>query len=133
MKKLLLYPVIVMLTLEAAAQKWTKEYEFVNEVFCGLSLVEKNGKQGYVNKDGKVIIPLTFDEGMNFSEDRAAVRKEGKWGFIDTAGKEITKIQYTEVYSFSEGKAVVAVGESFGFIDTAGALVIPMRFSRVFL
>src|SRR6188508_656527 len=117
MKKIFILPALILISMWGTAQKWTKDYGSVNEIACGLSLVEKDGKHGYVNKDGKVIIPLIYDEGMNFAEGKAGVMINNKWGFVDSTGNEIVKVQYTEVYSYNEGVAAVSKGDSWGFID----------------
>ena len=41
-----------------------------------------NGKYGYVNKIGKLAIPLKYEKVSYFSEGLAAVKLNGKWGFI---------------------------------------------------
>ena len=89
MKKILVMPAILIICISSTAQKWTKEYASVNELSCGLSLVEKDGKHGYVNKDGKIIIPIIYGEAMNFAEGKAGVSADGKWGFIDSTGQEL--------------------------------------------
>jgi|GEM_PF-838858 len=130
MKKIFVLPVMLLMSIGINAQKWAKEYVHVNEIACGLSLVEKDGKHGYVDKDGKVIIALIYDEGMNFVEGKAGVMINNKWGFIDSTGNEIVKPQYSEVYSFNEGMAAVAKSEVWGFIDEKGDLVIPMNYTN---
>ncbi len=57
-------------------------------------------KYGYINKEGKMIIPATFDEAFNFYEDRARVKLNGKYAFIDTTGKIIAQ-NYDEAFDFS--------------------------------
>jgi len=121
MKKIFVLPAIMLMSMSGMAQKWAKEYVHVNEIARGLSLVEK---------DGKVIIAIIYDEGMNFVEGRAGVMIDNKWGFIDSVGTEFVKPQYSEVYSFNEGMAAVAKGESWGFIDENGNLVIPMNYTN---
>lgn len=130
MKKIFVLPAILLMSIGGMAQKWAKEYVHVNEIACGLALVEKDGKHGYVDKDGKLIIPLIYDEGMNFVEGKAGIMIGNKWGFIDSTGKEIVKTQYTEVYSYNEGMAAVSKGDSWGFIDEGGNLVIPMNYTN---
>lgn len=39
----------------------------------GLAVVNKNGKFGYINKTGKMVIAPEFDGALNFSEGMAAV------------------------------------------------------------
>ena len=130
MKKIFIVPAALLLGISSIAQKWTKEYAHVNEISCGLSLVEKDGKHGYVNKEGKVIIPLIYDEGMNFVEGKAGIMINNKWGYIDSTGTEFVKPEYNEVYSFNEGMAAVSKYENWGFIDEKGNLIIPMNYTN---
>lgn len=41
-----------------------------------------NGKWGYIDTRGNIIIPLQFEEADQFSEGMAAVKVAGKWGYI---------------------------------------------------
>ena len=68
-------------------QVWAKEYDHVDDCVCGLSQVAKGDKYGFVNKDGKLIIPLIYDEALTFSEGFVAVKQNGKWGYLDSTGK----------------------------------------------
>ena len=64
------------------------KYDEANDYFNGVSLVSKKGKYGYIDKNGKVVIPLKYEDAHNFKEDMAAVKSNGKWGFIDITGIE---------------------------------------------
>jgi len=63
----------------------------------GLAAVFKNGKCGYINEKGRVIVPIEYDDGWPFSEGFAAVRKGEKWGIIDTKGKTVIKFIYDDI------------------------------------
>ncbi|RLG25198.1 WG repeat-containing protein, partial [Methanosarcinales archaeon] len=52
-----------------------------------LARVVKNGKYGFVDKKGKIVIPLKYDNAGSFSEGLAWVEKDGKEGFVDKKGK----------------------------------------------
>ncbi len=71
----------------ARSQEWTKKYDHVDQCICGLSVVGKGDKHGYADKDGKLVVPLIYDEAMAFSDGFAAVKQNGKWGFLDSLGK----------------------------------------------
>ena len=43
-------------------------------------------KWGYINKEGKIMIPAVLEEAKDFSEGLAAVKRDGKWGYINTKG-----------------------------------------------
>ena len=129
MKKILLLPCFFISIFTGWSQSWTKNYDHVDLCDCGLNKVVKKDKCGYADDKGNLIVPLIYDDGMSFSEGRAAIMIAKKWGFIDSAGNEIVKPQYTEVYSFRDGLAVVAKGEAFGFIDLSGKLAIPLVYT----
>lgn len=120
----LLFPV-----LDSFAQKWEKKYEFVDNCICGLSKVKKDGKIGYVNKDGVEIIKPQYDEGLTFNEGYTAVRMGPKWLFYDSTGKAITEAIYDDAGGFKSGFAVVAKNNLYGYINTSGEVAIPLQFS----
>jgi len=86
-----------------------------------------NGKWGYIDKTGKIVIDPQFDGAYNFSEGLAAVKVGDKWGYIDKTGKIVIDPQFYWADSFSEGLALVRVGEikpgKWGYIDNTGRYV----------
>src|ERR1700693_1991299 len=73
--------------------------------------VEKAGKFGYIDRTGKIIIPLQFDGANEFHEGLALVTANGKKLFIDTTGRVVIKPDFDIVYDFSEGLAAVNIGQ----------------------
>lgn len=99
------------------------EYDHVSCLFEGLAWVQKDGKWGYINKTGKVVIPLQYDDAYSFYEGLAVVKKDGKYGFINKTGKIIVPLQYDDVGAFYEGLAwVYKDGEEF-YINKQGQRV----------
>ena len=87
----------------------------------GLCAVKKDGKWGYVNKQGEVIVSLSYKYVHPFNEGTAAVMKENdKYILIDKNGKQILPNEYEEAHSFSEGLALVKKNGKWGFIDKNG-------------
>lgn len=129
MKKLLLI-ILFSPVLGSYSQKWEKNYDYVDNCICGLSKVEKDGKIGYVNKEGIEVIKPQYDEGLTFNEGYTAVKKGKKWLYLDSTGKAITEAVFDEALSFSNGLAAVARNNHYGFINTAGEVVIPFEFSN---
>ena len=110
----------ILISMAGYGQAWTKEYDHVDDCVCGLSLVGKGDKHGFADKDGKLIVPLIYDEAMTFSEGMAAVKQDGKWGFLDSTGKLVVPLKYTDAMSFHNNLAIVSNGSSYGFIDKTG-------------
>ena len=55
----------------------------------GLARVKKNGKYGYINKEGEEVIKCQYDDASNFHEGLAAVKKNEKKYYIDNLGNEL--------------------------------------------
>lgn len=127
MKKLLIG--LFFLPAFGLAQKWEKNYDYVDNCICGLSKVQKAGKVGYVNQEGTVIIPLKYEDGLTFHEGYAAVRIGSKWQYLDSLGNALTEPIFDDANSFSNGLAPVSQSNLFGFINTKGTIVIPIQFS----
>jgi hypothetical protein len=103
----------------------------------GLAAIALDNKQGFVNTDGKIIVPLEYDMVQNFSEGLAAASKggivtssgeiktvDGGWGFIDKTGKTVIEHQFQSVMPFSEGMAAARKDNLWGFIDKEGNWII---------
>ena len=73
----------------------------------GLDAHFKDGKWGYVNETGKMIIAPLYAAAHKFSEGLAAVKNGDKWGYIDNTGKMVIPPQYLMADNFSEGLAAV--------------------------
>ena len=78
----------------------------------GLYLIpfEKDGKVGFIDKKGVVVIKPIYDEhkGEFFSEENlVAVRKEKKWSVIDCTGKELLPFEYSLIFPSCDSKLVV--------------------------
>lgn len=83
------------------------EYQYYNlkfekktaqEVLTGntLFLSKKEGKYGYVDKDGNVVVDYIYEDGLEQNTfGYIAVKKDGKWGALDKQGKQIAECQYT--------------------------------------
>ncbi len=99
-------------------------------------LIEEDGKFGYINHLGEVVITPQFEKAStSFSEGLANVKVGGRWGFIDDAGKFVINPQFEHTYSFqdhaynfSDGMAKVEFGDKWGYIDKEGKLVVTPQF-----
>lgn len=82
------------------------------------------GKWGYVNKDGKEVVPLIYDFAGCFCEGLGRVLKDKKWGFIDKNGDIVIPLKFEAVHQFINGMAVFMEDNKMGFIDSNGKEVI---------
>lgn len=86
--------------------------------------VEQNGKWGYINRGGKMVVPPQFNQADDFREGMAQVLVGNKLGYIDTTGKLVIPPRYDVPSEFSEGLAQVGLGGKFGYLDKTGKIVI---------
>ena len=82
---------------------------------------------GYIDKTGKIVIPLAYEFTIRFSEGLAAVKKNKKWGFIDKKGNTVIPFIYDdepigryELFDFKDGYAQVMKGDSITLINKKG-------------
>lgn len=61
---------------------------------------QQDGKVGYINKQGDIVIQPIFDNGLSFKNGYAVVEQNGKMGFINTGGKIVIEPKYTRVGNF---------------------------------
>jgi len=86
--------------------------------------IVQDGLVGYMDTAGKVVIPLVYKDGGDFSEGLAAVRVNGYYGYIDVDGHIAIKAQYDFAEAFTNGIARVFVDGKPLFIDSYGKSVL---------
>lgn len=77
-------------------------YDEAKDFSGGLAAVKKDGKWGYINKKGEVVLPFVCKEVESFSSGLAAIHYEDGYGFINMDGKIIISTIYLEVGKISE-------------------------------
>ncbi|MBW4558517.1 MAG: WG repeat-containing protein [Trichormus sp. ATA11-4-KO1] len=92
-----------------------------------LASVKVDGKYGYINKTGRIVIQPQFDNAYHF-EDLASVKIGDKYGYIDKSGKVVIPPQFDAAYEFKEGLAPIKISDKFGYINKTGKVVIPLKF-----
>ena len=108
----------------------------------GLAWVcNKDGKFGYIDKTGKVIIPFRYeacydDESelyyqqpcYDFHDGLARIcdKTTEKYGYIDREGNEVFPCQFGYAEDIKEGVAIVERDGQYGFIDAKGNCTLGM-------
>ncbi len=67
----------------------------------GYAAVCQNGKWGFVNADGEIVIDCQFDDAQSFSNGFAAVCQNRKWGYIDESESLVVKTEFEEATPIS--------------------------------
>lgn len=97
----------------------------------GLAPVMKDGKYGFIDTAGKLVIPAVYETVGNFREGLAYVQLEGKYGFIDSSGRMVIEPQYENVNYFTQGKALVWVDGKIGIIDPDNSMLVEPQYDKL--
>lgn len=63
--------------------------------------VEKDGKWGFVDTSGKMVLKNEYDGARSFSNGLAAVKVDNLWGYIDLEGNMVIEPQFVEAKDFT--------------------------------
>jgi len=96
---------------------------------------------GYMNEKGEEVIPATYDEVLEFSNDGVALVRKGKsWSVINKANEEIAveakgfvpvSIFGFGKRGFSNGRLVIAQSKLQGVIDVKGKVVHEFKYTTI--
>ncbi|WPC42631.1 WG repeat-containing protein [Clostridium sp. JS66] len=107
-------------------------YDSIMNASDGIFSVTKNGKDGYVDVNGKIVIEFKFACAHNFSEELAIVHTENrKYGVINKTGEFVIEPRFNYLRDFKDGLAVFSEkenSEKLGYIDTEGNIVIKEKY-----
>lgn len=102
----------------------------------GISSIWRDGKVGFINRNGDDVSSFKYDWADGFKDAVAVVEitKEipntGRyWGLVDSTGQEIVRCQYDKIKDFRDGLAVVVKNDKYGVINTEGDIVIPIKYA----
>ena len=103
----------------------------------------KDGKGGYIDKNGNVVVEPKYQNVGYFINGYAGVASNNRWGIIDYTGKEIAPCKYDEfqMYAYGDdrlwfseenvGVALVYQDEKPVFVDNSGNEITTQEFEKV--
>lgn len=104
----------------------------------GLVAFIQNGRMGFMDRQGREIIPPLYRCDVNWRHRQFAERitpvsaklPDGteKFGFIDKTGQVVVDFQYEWAQQFFEGLAVVFKAGKYGYVDADGRVAIPLQY-----
>ncbi len=81
--------------------------------------IKDNGKFGYIDKNGKLVIDYKFVGAKDFKNGYAEVSNGTYWALIDKKGKRISD-WYEQINDFKGNLAIVKKLDNVGFINRSG-------------
>jgi hypothetical protein len=100
---------------------------FVNE---GRMRAQHNQKWGYLDLQGKTVIPFVYEMTDGFFRGLAAVQIGDKWGYIGRDGHVAIPFEFDDAGPFASGLAPVKRGKETGFIDESGKFAFHLEFEN---
>ena len=90
-----------------------------------LALANKDGKFGYLNRNGEWHIEPQFVLAKNFSENlAAAMNDDKKWGYINRKGEWVIQPSFKKAKYFNSGIAIVLSKKDWIYIDASGEQIL---------
>lgn len=112
--------------------KCSNDVDRVSSFKDGLACFENtDGKYGYMNTKGEVVINPQFNQAYDFSEGMATVsNSDGKYGYINKKGEIVINYQFSQAGGFYNGLAPFCTGNNWGYINKKGEYVINPQFDE---
>jgi hypothetical protein len=109
---------------DAAIEKIFEESE-------GLRAIQKNGRFGFIDSQGRLRIANRYEGVQKFSEGFAPAMIRGRWGYINREDNIAIQPAYEEVGGFKNGFALVKQKGFYGLINKQGVQVLPARYETI--
>ena len=99
--------------------------------------IQKEGKYGLINLEGKEILPAGYDEITELPgvENTILISKDGNYGIVNEEGKIIIEPQYAEITNFGEeanaGFIVKNSEGKYGLIDITNNKVLETKYDKI--
>ena len=113
----------------------TRDYDIIMDFNNDRAVVggSKSGsyKYGYIDRSGREIIPLKFENANGFINDAALVKiKENQYGLINKDGEVQSSYNYFLVSQYNDGVMIFTeeLGGQYGYIDRNGEIIINPKF-----
>ena len=100
-------------------------YDNINYEDNGFFKVEKDKKNGYIDENENVVIPVIYDN-IYYVDGIFCAEKGGKWGCMNKNGEIIIPFIYDKISQYIDGMVVVIKDGKCGCVNKKGETVIPI-------
>ena len=117
-----------------------ENYDFAENVWYEKNVlkVEKNGKWGLIDINGKEISEITYDsiKTLKGTENSIIVEKDGKYGLLNSKGIKILDTDYADILSFGDDyiNGYITKNEEgkFGIVNVSGEQVLENNYEEIY-
>lgn len=100
--------------------------------------VEKNGKYGLIDLDGKKITEIKYDEieTLKGVQNSILVKENGKYGLINTSGATIVNPKFSEIKAYDtddykHGYITIDENKKYGLVSYAGTTILKNEYEKI--
>lgn len=102
-----------------------KEFEFADSLILPTSI---NGKYGYMNRYGEIVITPAYESAGYFMNGLAVVGINNKYGAINKMGELIIPLNYSSVSDFIQGRSIIEINDKLGMIDRNNKMILQAEY-----
>ena len=105
-------------------------YEHIDDFHNGMNRIEQNGKYGFVNQKGKIIIPvnLNYDDVDHFDYGLCQVAIDDRYGSIDKTGRLVIPSFYDKLLAINEELVLARKEGKWALVDKLDFTSYPPMF-----
>lgn len=97
----------------------------------GLIEVSYNDLRGFYDREGKAVVPVSYDQRSSWIDGTLMIRSHGKYGYYRSDGTVLAEPVYDSAAVYCEGMAGVGQDGHHGFIDAKGQTAVPFAYTAV--
>ncbi|OHD53420.1 MAG: hypothetical protein A2014_04025 [Spirochaetes bacterium GWF1_49_6] len=98
----------------------------------GLLPIWVNGKWGFIDNTGKIIVAPMYDFAFPSSDGMNMVKEGAKFGYVNIEGKAIISPKFTEAYPFTGGIARIKMKDFYAYINKVGQIIASADFEEAY-
>ena len=111
------------------------DFTEIQKFIDGKAIAKKDGKYGYIDDTGKILVPFEYDDIQEFINSKSIAMKysndDERYGYIDDTGKILVPFEYDDIQEFIDDKALAKKDGKYGVINEKGEILISFEYSRV--
>lgn len=106
-----------------------EQYSLVGSFEGGLARVSKGGKWGFIDKNGKEVVPPVHGSTGSLGEGLFVYSEDKGEAIINATGKVVRKVGGAS--SFVSGRAIFYENDKSGFLNPQGGVAVPAIYERI--
>ena len=97
----------------------------------GMRGIKTDGKYGFIDAKGRLLVANRYEAIGQFKEGLAAIKILGKWGFVNISDQIVINPSYEQVSEFKSGIAIIKRNGKLGLIDPNGKIALTLRYDQI--